>query len=229
MAFKIVGSITKIISPVRWKEFNELLYWKHRKQAEHELSNDHYKYFYTTHFGLSDYYYENKVILDIGCGPRGSLEWASMALRRIGIDPLANAYLKLGADQHDMEYMNAAAEKIPLEDAECDAIFSFNSLDHVGDIDQTIREIKRITRVNGTFLVLVEVNHQPTDCEPHFITPEILVELLSPEFVCEQLEVYRPTGRGIYDAILAGDRFHDPMVTKETGYMSARFTREDIC
>ena len=25
-------------------------------------------------------------VLDVGCGPRGSLEWATMAARRVGID-----------------------------------------------------------------------------------------------------------------------------------------------
>ena len=62
----------RIVPPVRWKEFNELNYWKQRKKAEGILSNSHYKHFYTTHFGLEDSYYNNKIILDIGCGPRGS-------------------------------------------------------------------------------------------------------------------------------------------------------------
>ena len=30
---------------------------------------------------------------DIGCGPRGSLEWATMAAERVGLDPPVNKYL----------------------------------------------------------------------------------------------------------------------------------------
>jgi len=56
------------------------------------------------------------VALDIGCGPRGSLEWADMTKERYGLDPLANEYLKLGADKHKMKYVASGAEKIPFED-----------------------------------------------------------------------------------------------------------------
>ena len=227
LAVKAIASIIKTISPLRWKEFNELHYWRARKKAERVLSNEHYKHFYTTHFGLSGSFYANKVILDIGCGPRGSLEWASMAARCIGLDPLAKEYLRLGADRHNMEYVDAPAEKIPLKNAECDAVFSFNSLDHVADIGQAIKEIKRVTRANGVFLVLVEINHFPTDCEPHFITPKGLIESLKPEFVCESVAVYKPVCPGIYDAIIADDRFPDPENANELGYLSARFRRED--
>lgn len=220
----ISGFIVKA-SPVRWKEFNELKYWKQRKKVEGSLANDHYKYFYTAHFGLDADYYRDKVILDIGCGPRGSLEWANMASRRIGLDPLAKEYLRLGADRHKMEYIDSPAEKIPLTDAECDVVFSFNSLDHVEDVDQTLREIKRVVRPGGLFLLLVEVNHEPTDCEPHKLAPGEVVESLKPEFVCEDLQVYRPVAEGMYNSIRAGQRLSDPGETKETGYMSARFVR----
>ena len=131
LANYLISLIVWRFFPTCWKEFNELNYWKKRKKEEGILSNNHFEYFYTTHFELDRCYYENKVILDIGCGPRGSLEWATMASRPIGLDPLANEYLCLGARQHRMEYVDAPSENIPLNDAECDAVFSFNSLDHV--------------------------------------------------------------------------------------------------
>jgi ubiquinone/menaquinone biosynthesis C-methylase UbiE len=213
------------ISATRWKEFNELHYWKKKKEAEGTLSNSHYKYFYTTHFGFDDSYYSGKFILDIGCGPRGSLEWASIASRRIGLDPLAKEYLRLGATQHRMEYIDSPAENIPIEEAKCDAVFSFNSLDHVKDVNRTLKEIKRITRPGGHFLLLVEVNHPPTACEPHELSPKRIVELLKPEFTCESLHVYKPVATGMYHSILAGVRVPKPEDTREIGYMSARFLR----
>ena len=125
------------------------------KKEEGVLPRDHYRYFYVAHFGLDDAYYRDKVILDIGCGPCGSLEWASMASRRIGLDPLAREYLQLGANLHKMEYIDSPAENIPMKDAECDAVFSFNSLDHVENVDLTVKEIKRVTRPRGIFLLLL--------------------------------------------------------------------------
>lgn len=112
-AMVLFSRIASKRSPVKRKEFNELFYWKGRKEAEGVLSNEHCKYFYTTHFGLDEAYYRHKVILDIGCGPRGSLEWASMASRRIGLDPLTKEYMQLGANLHKMEYLDAPSENIP--------------------------------------------------------------------------------------------------------------------
>lgn len=224
-ARSLIARIVPGLSSLGWKEFNELSYWKGRKQAEGVLTNDYYEHFYTAHFGLDTAFYNNKVILDIGCGPRGSLEWASMASRRIGLDPLAKEYLRIGADQHRMEYMDSPSERIPLEDAECDAVFSFNSLDHVEDVDRTLGEIKRIVRQGGLFLLLVEVNHPPTDCEPHQLIPGKLVESLKPEFICESLEIYKPVVSGIYQSILSDSKRQLPEDTSEVGYLSARFLR----
>jgi SAM-dependent methyltransferase len=218
---KLGGPAAKL----RWKETSELNYWQDRQRKEGVLSNRHYKHFYTAHFGLDDEFYNDKTIVDIGCGPRGSLEWASMARRRIGVDPLAEEYLRLGANQHQMEYASAPAERIPLSDAECDVVFSFNSLDHVENVEAAIDEIKRITRPGGLFLLLVEVNHPPTDCEPHELTPERIVKTLEPEFRCEGLKVYRPRGKGMYDSIHVDDRISDPLATREVGYLSATFVR----
>jgi ubiquinone/menaquinone biosynthesis C-methylase UbiE len=222
---RLNSRIAWAVFPNRWKKFNELRCWRKTKKTEGVLSNDHYEHFYTTHFGLDGTYYENKVILDIGCGPRGSLEWASMASRVIGVDPLAKEYLRLGANRHRMEYIDAPSEKIPVKDAECDAVFSFNSLDHVDDVDQTLREIKRITRLGGIFLLLVEVNHSPTNCEPHQLTPRRLLDSLKPGFDCERLDVYKPVMNGMYRSILANERFCDPENTGKIGYLSAKFVR----
>ncbi len=225
----IAKNLTPLIKgklfPVRWKELNELKYWEERKKAEGQLSNRHFEHFYTKHFGLDASYYNGKVVLDIGCGPRGSLEWASMASRRIGLDPLAQEYLRLGAAQHQMEYVADPSEQIPLQDAECDAVFSFNSLDHVKDVDRTIEEIKRVVRPGGLFLLLVEVNHSPTACEPHKIIPEKLLDSLRPEFKCESLDVYKPVVRGMYQSIRADKKLQCPEQTKEIGYLSAKFIR----
>ena len=164
-------------------------------------------------------------ILDIGCGPRGSLEWVSSAFLRIGFDPLAREYLHLGINKQLMEYIAAYSENIPLKDSVCDAVFSFNSLDHVVSIEKTIMEIKRIVRPGVIFLLIVEVNHSPTVCEPHNLSPADLIEHLKPEFHCEQLEVYAPVANGIYDSIRANKKLPNPVSTNEKGYLSAKFIK----
>lgn len=224
---KVVDRIFKNRSSVEFKELNEFNYWKVRKNNEGDLKNYHYEYFYTRHFQLEPSFYNNKVILDIGCGPRGSLEWATMAKRRIGLDPLAKQYLQLGANKHAMEYIHAPSEKIPLPNELCDAVFSFNSLDHVANVKKTIKEIKRVLRPGGIFLLLVEVNHEPTVFEPHLLKPKEIIDLFEPEMLCKEYKVYkRSDPRGLYESIRIGDIFLKPLEIKEPGWMSASFVRQ---
>jgi ubiquinone/menaquinone biosynthesis C-methylase UbiE len=152
--------------PLANKRSSEFKYWK-RKQTENDhLHNAFYEWLYTTYFGLTPEFYAGKRVLDVGCGPRGSLEWAHMARERVGVDPLARKYRKLGADAHAMRYVNAGAESIPLPDQHFDVVAAFNSLDHVEDVNPAIAEIKRLTKPGGLFLLIVEVNHPPTNTEP---------------------------------------------------------------
>jgi len=212
------------VAPLRWKRLSELYYWKGVLKREGTLANDHFLHFYTSHFGLDEGFYRGKALLDIGCGPRGSLEWAHMATRRVGVDPLADRYLAMGAARHRMEYVRATAERLPLPDAAFDVVFAFNSLDHVEDVAAAVREIKRVTRVGGLFLLIVEVNHPPTDCEPHCVTPAITGDL-APEFRCEELRVFRITREGGYASILDGDEIPSPQRDTALGFMTARFRR----
>ncbi|HUP64033.1 MAG TPA: class I SAM-dependent methyltransferase [Thermoanaerobaculia bacterium] len=222
---QLLSAIPARVAPKRWKEWHELLYWKLRKRAEGVLGHGHYAHFYTTHFGLDASSYAGKVVLDIGCGPRGSLEWAGMAARRIGLDPLAEQYLAMGADRHRMEYIASPAETIPLPDGACDIVCSFNSLDHVDDVDRTANEIKRVTRTGGLFLLLVEVNHPPTACEPHLLTPRRIHELFEPEFRLQQERMYPRAGKGLYDSIRQGEPLREPAEDGE-GFLSVLFVRE---
>lgn len=222
----VIKDLIRPIVPVRIKEYYEMKYWVGKKRTEGQLSNKHYEQFYTTHFDINGEYYQDKVLLDIGCGPRGSLEWANMAKRRIGLDPLADKYLKLGASEHQMEYMASSSEDIPLPNSSCDAVFSFNSIDHVESLEETAKEIKRVTKPGGIFLVLVEVNHPPTVCEPHGLTPQSLLDLMQPEFSVNDLKVYKSAiDHDMYASLLENQLTDQPEATTEIGFMSVKFVR----
>jgi SAM-dependent methyltransferase len=160
----------------------EFEFWrKIRDDAGGTLENSYYEQLFTDQFGLSREFFAGKRILDIGCGPRGSLEWATEAARRVGLDPLADRYRDLGIDEHAMEYRSAPAESIPFPDESFDVVSSLNSLDHVDDLHRALEEITRILVSGGSFLVEVEFGHRPTDTEPIEI-PSDLVETLQPTF-----------------------------------------------
>lgn len=222
---KVLDRTLALIFKDKWKKYSELSYWKKKKLEEDVLSNSHYKYSYTGHFGLDDEFYKNKRVLDIGCGPRGSLEWAESASERVGLDPLADEYLKLGADKHSMRYVSAQSENMPLESSYFDIVCSFNSLDHVDNLDNTISEIKRVTKKDGLFLLLVEINHEPTSCEPHKLEPSFFKKLF-PEFKMEDLRFYEALPSGLYNSLNSEPiKYNSLDEIKQVCWMSLMFSR----
>lgn len=141
----------------------ELSFWDSRRDM---VGDGKREWCYTELFGIEPGWYGGKRILDIGCGPRGSLDWATQAAARVGLDPLAEEYIAMGADPEAMDYVVGVAEAIPFGDASFDVVGSFNSFDHVEDVDRVTAEITRVLRPGGLFLLGTDVAHRPRLMEP---------------------------------------------------------------
>jgi SAM-dependent methyltransferase len=211
-----------------YKEHHELRYWRgvaatmrhNRSQQEHERA--HYEHFFTAFFGLTKVDYAGKAVLDIGCGPCGSLEWATEARERVGLDPLADAYKKLVEDdRQQMTYRAATSENIPYPDGHFDVVSTLNSLDHVDDIDATIAEMKRVCAPKGRILVIVEIGHAPTPTEPHRLD-ESVVERFAPEFKPVQLDL---AGTGEDHNLYRSLKHQVPYVKGQAGVIAMRLER----
>ncbi len=188
-------------SPARVKRRHAFNFFKNKRRHEGELRNDHYRRFYTEHFGLDDAFYAGKKLLDVGCGPRGSLEWADVASQRVGLDPLVDSYRKLGIDQHAMEYVKAHAESIPFGDGHFDVVFSFNSFDHVDDLDKAIDEIARVLSPGGLFLLITDVNHRATITEPIEFSFDVVDKFLPALTLIEVKHFEERNNEGIYQSL----------------------------
>jgi SAM-dependent methyltransferase len=202
------------------KEHEEYKFWQRTAQGR-TLTNSHFEWFFTTLFDLSESSYKAKRILDIGCGPRGSLEWAHHAAQRVGLDPLVDRYRTLGIDEHHMEYVCAPSESIPFPDGYFDIVSSFNSLDHVDNLEKTLREITRVTKTEGLFLVIVEINHVPTILEPITIDPLWLRETLSGFVSLQWRSVIIRSDHDIYLSVREGVAGRD----NEPGILVAKLAR----
>jgi ubiquinone/menaquinone biosynthesis C-methylase UbiE len=218
-----------IVSP---KAQAELAFWESRIRQQGTLSNDHFEYFYTTHFGFDKAYYRDKTILDIGCGPRGSLEWAPQSRMRIGLDPLAAAYRRLGTVRHGMHYVAGAAEHLPFPDACFDVVCSFNSLDHVDDLEKVIAEILRVVGTNGLFLLLTDIHRHPTILEPVALSWNVVEKFLPVLEVVDQshfeYSVRSAEGFGdIYQSLRQGVPYNHADATDRYGILSVRFRKRD--
>jgi SAM-dependent methyltransferase len=202
------------------KREDEFAYWRARSAEEGVLGNEHYESWFTELVGLERDFYRGKSILDIGCGPRGSLEWAHDARRRVGLDPLVEDYRALGTDAHAMEYVAARSEAMPFEDDSFDVVTSLNSLDHVDDVGQTVAEIKRVTRPGGHMVVAVEVGHRPTWTEPQLLSWD-LCTLFEPEFEIVKRGEYERGRRWMFDGALMGEPFEHADPSPRSGVLVA--------
>lgn len=166
-SYKNASSVLqKFLGNKRQKEFYEWLFWMSKKIREGKLTNHHYEFFFTEYFGFTKEAYKAKKVMDIGCGPRGSLEWADVATERIGLDTLADKYLRMEGKNHKMKYVKAGSESIPFDDNYFDFVSSFNSLDHVDSLELSIKEIIRVVKPGGYFLLIADIHSYPTICEP---------------------------------------------------------------
>jgi len=210
--------VNRLAGRLNWKGSAELLYWRVKKLEEGKLAGDHFEPFFTTHFELGPADYQGKKVLDVGCGPRGSLEWASMAQERIGLDPLAKAYLKLGARHHQMRYVAGVAEALPFSDGYFDIVSSLNSLDHVDDLDAAISEIARVLKPGGYFLLISDIHDIPTLTEPSAFGWDILARF-GPKF--EVLKETHYEGHQLYKSIRKGIPFDHQNPTQRYGILTA--------
>jgi SAM-dependent methyltransferase len=201
------------------KRLYEFAYWKSRQIEEGTLANSWYQVLFTTRVNLTPEFYAAKRILDIGCGPRGSLEWADMAAERVGLDPLVSYYRALGIDRHKTQYVDAPAERIPFPDGHFDVISSINSLDHVDNVDQVISEMMRVLAPGGVIILIVEIHPRPTIAEPHAL-PWNLTQRFAGLQVVEELHLAKPAdGSGHLGAHLP---FDEDRAATESGYLIAK-------
>lgn len=212
-----------VLGKKRQKEFYEWLFWKLKKIREKQLTNHHYEYFFTSYFGFDHEFYKDKKVLDIGCGPRGSLEWANMTQERIGLDTLADRYVKMEGKNHQMTYRQGGSEAIPYPSNYFDIVSSFNSLDHVDDLNQSIAEIKRVLQVGGYFLLIADIHSYPTICEPSAFNWDIVNSFL-PEF--ELVKEQHFEGNLMYKSIRAGVPFNHDNEEDRYGILTALFRKK---
>lgn len=177
------------------KHAHEFRYWRKRWRDEgRTLRNGHYERIMLAMAGESDQsFLKDKVVADFGCGPRGSLCWATQARERIGIDVLADAYKHLGAAGHNMRYVRSTETTIPLPDASVDVLFTLNAMDHVHHLEEMCGELLRILKPGGMFIGSFNLDEPPGISEPQTLTPELLESLLLRRLDVESRRI-APTG-----------------------------------
>jgi 2-polyprenyl-6-hydroxyphenyl methylase/3-demethylubiquinone-9 3-methyltransferase len=96
-------------------------------------------------------------VLDVGCGGGLLAEpLAQLGCRVTGVDPsrrsLDVARAHADASGLDIGYVHGVAEALPADDGTFDVVVCCDVLEHVTDLDATIREAARVLRPGGMYL-----------------------------------------------------------------------------
>lgn len=166
-----------------FKYSEELNYWRDRFEDRSWKLHDYYEE-RLLHLAREDsqQFLDGKVVGDFGCGPRGSLCWATMARCRIGIDVLADLYSEFDISEHNMVYVVSSERRIPLPSDYFDVMFCMNALDHTSHLSAMCLELLRVIKPGGTLIASFNLLEQGTFSEPQTLDEDKLDRLLLGRF-----------------------------------------------
>jgi uncharacterized protein YbaR (Trm112 family) len=149
-----------------YKMLAELDFWHGMFDGPPYDHSGRYHYLFFDRMRLRPDFFENRRVLDIGCGPHGSLDCLEGAAVRVGLDPLAESYLQFRDNAYKTQYVCGVAEDLPFQDHSFDIVTSMNSLDHVDNLAPVLAEIDRAIAPGGHFVLFTDIHEEPTTCEP---------------------------------------------------------------
>jgi SAM-dependent methyltransferase len=135
---------------------------------------------YLENLDLSREAFCGKRVLDVGAGPMpGGTCFKQIQL--YSLDPLVPDYVRAGYPihyYHDVHFVHASSENMPLSDGFIDVVIAVNSIDHVDDIRRTAMEIQRVLKTGGWLRMQVHY-HRATVTEPLELNDEKIAGLFA--------------------------------------------------
>ncbi len=124
--------------------------------------------------------YEDKVIVDVGCGPRPFVEFYP-ARAGFMLDCCMREYRREQLLQSETPKkvlcVDCMAEHLPLRTGAVDHVFSINMLDHCYDPESVVKEFRRVIKPGGWIHLNVDIGGEATPCEPIVFSEERLDEM----------------------------------------------------
>lgn len=205
MAFEPNLSDPRYLDEIGWFLYHEAYerdtfggsYDEERTSYSHNLLDEVLKF-----CGRDASWLADKTVVSIGSGCTADLATWPAALK-ISIDPLVNAYRRLGMLLDDEPgtgrtmYLAVGAEDIPLIDETADLVVCRNALDHMLHPDAALREIARILTGGGLCYLDVDIGGKPTPDEPTVFTRDGLDALIEERFqIVSRSDKGRPNSAG---------------------------------
>lgn len=98
---------------------------------------------------------DDKIVVEIGCGPYGFIKAIDNARIRVGIDPLMDFFKKefnmqLGSE--NICYVKGVGEFLPIKDECIDILTCHNTLDHVNDPAKVVENMNKILKKDALLM-----------------------------------------------------------------------------
>jgi len=190
-----------------WKEISvetRLVEWK-RHLTELDLSFD---------------FFQDQLILDVGCGPTGIIYFLNPKAG-FGLDPLAHEYERWnGHWGRKVQLIPGCGEDMPFRSDSIDTVFCVNCIDHTANPAAVLAEIARVLKPGGLLVFHVDldsplrklhkrIRKRCSMQHPHSLTYEWLSKTLERNFeivkVHRDPSVFKPTWRQMrYEAYWDG-------------------------
>jgi len=125
-----------------------------------------------------------KDVLDIACGEGyGSSLLASRARSVIGVDPSAESVLHAKAKypRSNLHFCMGDCRRIPLRDQSVDLVVSFETLEHISEHEEFLRDIRRVLRPGGVLMISSPDKQNYSD-KPGYANPFHPKELYRKQF-----------------------------------------------
>lgn len=107
-------------------------------------------------FNLDYEYFEDKSVLEVGCGPTGIIFELNNSNFRVGLEPMDLQGLVSDTNKRSI-VREGRGEEMPFEDSTFDAVISFNALDHAANPTEVVQEICRVLKQDGELLLWIYV------------------------------------------------------------------------
>ena len=146
------------------KQVEELNFWKNISgnkwrgfsPYEWRIAHIHFKQYSLMYINRSIANLENKVVIEVGCGPAGIIPYLHNATA-IGVDPIINEYKKIWDLSNDkVEYICSEIETFKT-DVQADVIICWNVLDHVSDIELATKKLFDILKPDGELWFMINL------------------------------------------------------------------------
>lgn len=135
-------------------------------------------------YAFASLYCKGKMVLDIASGEGYGSHIISKVAKQVtgvDIDESVIAYAQKEYVANNLSFKTGRADKIPMPDASVDVVVSFETIEHHDKHEEMMKEVKRVLRPDGLFIISTPEKKYYTD-ETGYNNPFHVKELYQHEF-----------------------------------------------